>query len=188
MQHRHRLYAGQQGRHVWLAAMASSAVDGDRRLEQSHSLLRSTSARSVWSVHNRAATGPVPPSLHGPISAHEHPNAADKLARGATADDIIGNRIYAAWGVGDDGVLQILDRKKLLPPLAVVRAVHTRATRTTRRRRNWSRSLAGILYMSPDQGGHTSMPVFGLKPPSYQAFTRVPDARHRALGVRSDGR
>ena len=31
--------------------------------------------------------------------------------------------------------------------------------------------LAGILYMSPDQGGHTSMPVFGLKPPSYQAYT-----------------
>ena len=25
--------------------------------------------------------------------------------------------------------------------------------------------------MSPDQGGHTSFPVFGLKPPSYQDFT-----------------
>ena len=33
----------------------------------------------------------------------------------ATADDIIGNRIYAAWGVGDDGVMTIIDRKKLLP-------------------------------------------------------------------------
>ena len=63
------------------------------------------------------ATGPVPTSLHGAISAHEHPNAASKLARGATADDIIGNRIYAAWGVGDDGVMTIIDRKKLLPPL-----------------------------------------------------------------------
>src|SRR5262245_25924187 len=64
------------------------------------------------------ATGPVPPSLHGAISAHEHPNAANKLARAATADDIIGNRVYGAWGVGDDGVLTILDRKKLLPPLS----------------------------------------------------------------------
>jgi len=27
-----------------------------------------------------------------------------------------------------------------------------------------------ILYMSPDQGGHTSMPVFGLRPKSYQGF------------------
>jgi hypothetical protein len=30
---------------------------------------------------------------------------------------------------------------------------------------------AGILYMSPDQGGHTSFPVFGMKPPSYEDFT-----------------
>ena len=30
-------------------------------------------------------TGPVPPSLHGAISAHEHPNAAGKLARAGTA-------------------------------------------------------------------------------------------------------
>ena len=31
--------------------------------------------------------------------------------------------------------------------------------------------VAGILYMSPDQGGHTSFPVFGLRVPSYQNFT-----------------
>ncbi len=58
----------------------------------------------------------IPPSLHGPISAFEHPNAAGALARAAGPDDVIGNRIYMAYGVGDDGVLQILDRKKLLPP------------------------------------------------------------------------
>jgi hypothetical protein len=28
----------------------------------------------------------------------------------------------------------------------------------------------GYFTMSPDQGGHTSMPVFGLKPPSFQDF------------------
>jgi len=113
------------------------------------------------------ATGPNSTSLHGAISAHEHPNAAGRLARGATTDDVIGNRVYAAWGVGDDGVMQILDRKKLLPsPWGT-----------------WSGSadspseadllapLAGILYMSPDQGGHTSMPVFGLTPASYGKFT-----------------
>ena len=63
-----------------------------------------------------SGSGPVPPSLHGPISAYDHPNKAGALARAATADDVIGNRLYLAWGVGDDGVLQILDRKKLLPP------------------------------------------------------------------------
>lgn len=114
------------------------------------------------------ASGPLPTTLHGPISAHEHPNRDMKLARGATANDIVGNRIYLAWGVGDDGVLQILDRAKLLP------ASHGGS---------WSGSpdrpteaelvepVAGILYMSPDQGGHTSFPIFGLRPPSYQNFT-----------------
>src|SRR5262249_40269973 len=62
------------------------------------------------------ATGPVSTSLHGPISTFEHPQAGQPLARGAGPDDVIGNRIYTAWGVGDDGVMQILDRKKLLPP------------------------------------------------------------------------
>ena len=114
-----------------------------------------------------SGTGPVPPSLHGPISAHEHPNAAGALARAATPEDVIGNRLYLAYGVGDDGVLQILDRTKLLP--------HPYGT--------WSGNpddptdaeleapQTSILWMSPDQGGHTSFPVFGLKPKSYQDFT-----------------
>ena len=118
------------------------------------------------------STGPVATSLHGAISAHEHPNAGGKLARGATADDIIGNRVYGAWGVGDDGVLTILDRKKLLPAAyggTWVPATPDSADAPTEQ--ELIDPLAGILYMSPDQGGHTSMPVFGLKPPSYQAFT-----------------
>jgi hypothetical protein len=118
------------------------------------------------------STGPISTSLHGPISAHEHPFAANRLARGATADDIIGNRVYAAWGVGDDGVLQILDRKKLLPAAyggTWVPAKPDSADAPTEQ--ELIDPIAGILYMSPDQGGHTSFPVFGLKPPSYQAFT-----------------
>jgi hypothetical protein len=117
------------------------------------------------------STGPVSTSLHGAISAHEHPNAAGKLSRGATADDIIGNRIYAAWGVGDDGVLQILDRKKLLPPPNGTWVPATASSADAPTEEELIDPLAGILYMSPDQGGHTSMPVFGLKPPSYQSFT-----------------
>ena len=117
------------------------------------------------------ATGPVPPSLHGPISAYEHPDAANRLARGATADDIIGNRVYGAWGVGDDGVLTILDRKKLLPPLSGGRGGTYAGDPDQPTAADLEAALAGILYMSPDQGGHTSMPVFGLKPASYQAFT-----------------
>src|SRR5260370_27176163 len=114
------------------------------------------------------ATGPVPPSLHGPISAHEHPNAAGKLARGATADDVIGNRIYLAFGVGDDGVLQILDRKKLLPPS--LGGIWTGDPDTPSEADLLAPQLAR-LETSPHQAGHTSMPVFGLVPSSSQDFT-----------------
>jgi len=113
-------------------------------------------------------TSPVPTSLHGPISAHEHPRAADRLARGATADDVIGNRLYLAYGVGGDGVLQILDRKKLLPP-------SLGGTWTGHPDRPSEAELlepqVARLDMSPDQGGHTAMPVFGLEPAGYQDFT-----------------
>src|SRR6266403_1773460 len=114
------------------------------------------------------STGGVPNSLHGPISTFEHPQAGQSLARGAGPDDVIGNRIYLAWGVGDDGILQILDRKKLLPP-------SLGGTWTGDPDRPTEADLlapqTGILYMSPDQGGHTSMPVFGLTPASYAKFT-----------------
>jgi hypothetical protein len=115
------------------------------------------------------ATGPVSTSLHGPISAFEHPNAAGKLARAATADDVIGNRVYAAWGVGDDGVLQILDRKKLLP--VSLGGSWNGANPDTPTPAELEAPQVGILYMSPDQGGHTSLPVFGLQPASYAKFT-----------------
>ena len=110
--------------------------------------------------------GPNPPTLHGAISAFEHPNAAGKLARGAGPDDVIGNRIYAAWGVGDNGVLTVLDRKKLLPP------PHGTWIRTADNADSPSvpdllEPQTARLDMSNDQGGHTSFPVFGLKPKSY---------------------
>ncbi len=114
-----------------------------------------------------SGTGPVPPSLHGAISAHEHPNAAGKLARGATPDDVIGNRVYTAWGVGDNGVLQVLDRKKLLPfPYGTFSGNADNPTNA-----ELEAAQTSVLYMSPDQGGHTSMPVFGMVPKSYQGFT-----------------
>jgi hypothetical protein len=114
-----------------------------------------------------SGAGPVPTSLHGAISAFEHPNATGKLARGATASDIIGNRVYAAWGVGDDGVIQILDRKKLLPPPFGTFA----GDRNNPTNPQLESAQTGVVFMSPDQGGHTAMPVFGITPPSYGNFT-----------------
>ena len=115
-------------------------------------------------------TGTVPPGLHGPISAHDHPKAAQKLARAAGPDDIIGNRIYAAWGVGDDGIITILDRKKLLPPAYGGTWVGDPDSPTEADLIGPTSPTVGYFTMSPDQGGHTSYPVFGLTPPSMQSF------------------
>ena len=128
-------------------------------------------------------TGAVPNSLHGPISAHEHPRASQQLARGASAtNDIIGNRIYAAWGVGDDGVMTIIDRKKLLPfiddghggnkggtwvpagPNSADSPLETELIGPTS-------PTVGYYLMSPDQGGHTSRPYFTLRPASFARFS-----------------
>jgi hypothetical protein len=125
------------------------------------------------------ATGPVPNSLHGPISAFEHPQASQPLARAAGVNDVIGNRIYAAWGVGDDGIMTIIDRKKLLPaqyggtwtpgPGFVSGSTNADSPSEADLIGPTSPTVAYFM-MSPDQGGHTSMPVFGLKPPSMQRF------------------
>ncbi len=124
-----------------------------------------------------SGTGPVPTSLHGAISAHEHPNAAGKLVSGV---DVIGNRIYAAWGVGSNGVLQILDRNKLLP--AGYGGTFTGDPDNPTDAQLLSAQV-GRMDMSPDQGGHTSMPVFGVAPKSLQCSssacpgTPSPDVR-----------
>jgi len=123
------------------------------------------------------ASGAVPNSLHGAISTFEHPKKGQKLARGATADDVIGNRIYAAWGVGDDGVMTIIDRKKLLPPAyggTWVPATPNSADAPTEAELIGPNSPTVSYYlMSPDEGGHTAMPVFGLQPPSFQKFNEL---------------
>ena len=132
-------------------------------------------------------------SLHGAISAHDHPMAAQKLARG---QDVIGNRIYAAWGVGNDGIVSILNRDKLLPFISDghggnkggswVPGPGTSPGTTTADAPAESDLIGpasptvGYFMMSPDQGGHTSMPIFGLVPPSMQSFKDVNDPTNDA--------
>lgn len=115
-------------------------------------------------------TGVMPPTLHGPISAHDHPRASQPLTRARTIDDVIGNRIYAAWGVGDNGVMTILDRKKLLTTAYGGTYTGDPDKPTEADLIGPDSPVVGYFLMSPDQGGHTSMPVFGLKPPSMQSY------------------
>ncbi|PYM20381.1 MAG: hypothetical protein DMD78_21935 [Candidatus Rokuibacteriota bacterium] len=76
------------------------------------------------------STGDAPEGVHGPIAYRD--------------------RVYFAYGTGAKGVLQIVDRRKLLegPPAPT--------------RENLASPEIGRLVMNPDWGGHTSFPVLGI--------------------------
>jgi hypothetical protein len=79
------------------------------------------------------STGPVPSDLHGPIST------------GAK-----GNRVYFAYGPGGDGVIQIVDREKLLKgPKEPTDA-------------NLVYPQIARVDLPPDVGAHTAFPVLGV--------------------------
>src|SRR5947199_5970661 len=78
------------------------------------------------------STGPitVKHGVHGPI--------------------VLGNRVYFAYGTSGEGVLQIVDRQKLLSGPREPTAANLNAPEISR------------LWMSPNWGGHTSFPILGV--------------------------
>jgi hypothetical protein len=89
------------------------------------------------------STGTAPEGVHGPIALR--------------------NRVYFAYGTGAKGVLQIVDRDKLLAgdPQAADRFAPTPA--------NLLYPQIGRLDMSPAWGGHTSFPILGITVPRWAA-------------------
>jgi hypothetical protein len=93
------------------------------------------------------SAGPEPPEgVHGPIALRD--------------------RVYLAYGTGAKGVLQIVDRTRLLAgnpqgpdPLAPTRE-------------NLLYPQIGRLDMAPDWGGHTSFPVLGVPVADFAANAR----------------
>jgi hypothetical protein len=79
------------------------------------------------------ATGPVPTELHGPISTGPK-----------------GNRVYFGYGTSSYGILQIVDRDKLL---------HGPKEPTTE---NLLYPQVGRLDLGPDAGAHTAFPLLGM--------------------------
>jgi len=75
------------------------------------------------------STGPIPVEhgLHGPI--------------------VLGNRVYFAYGTSGEGMLQIVDRQKLLSGPKEPTAANLNAPEISR------------LWMSPNWGGHTAFPI-----------------------------
>jgi len=69
------------------------------------------------------------------------------------------NRVYVAYGTGNDGVVQILDRQKLLTDF-------TNPLNPTDE--EMLAPQVGYIVMSPDQGAHTTMPIFDVPVPGFQ--------------------
>ena len=80
------------------------------------------------------ATGPVPTDLHGPISTGPR-----------------GNRVYFGYGTGGNGVLQIVDRNKLLNgPKEPTDA-------------NLTYPQVARIDLPADAGAHTAFPMLGMQ-------------------------
>jgi hypothetical protein len=84
------------------------------------------------------ATGPVPTDLHGPISTGP-----------------AGNRVYFGYGTSKGGILQIVDRQKLL---------NGPGDPTNE---NLLYPQVGRLDLPPNVGAHTVFPVLGVEVPEF---------------------
>ncbi|MGE0450264.1 MAG: LVIVD repeat-containing protein [Vicinamibacterales bacterium] len=69
------------------------------------------------------------------------------------------NRVYIAYGTGNNGVISIVDRHKLLTEF-------THGVNPTPDELRGPE--VGSIRMSPDQGAHTTMPIFGVPVPGFQ--------------------
>jgi hypothetical protein len=106
-----------------------------------------------------SAPAPHPPGIHGPISA-----------------GVVKNRIYLAYGVGSDGVIQIVDRNKLL-----TNCVSPAPCASNPSKADLLLPQVAAINMSPDQGGHSSYPVFGVPLPRFQDFITKDEPTTRDL-------
>ena len=103
-----------------------------------------------WALDGQQPGGVIPPhftavpSIHGPIST-----------------GVSGNRIYFAYGTGDNGVMQIVDRSKLLPPPlgTGVACGSIASTLTAPACTDFKTAEVGRWIMNPVNGAHTSFPL-----------------------------
>ncbi|HZT62977.1 MAG TPA: hypothetical protein VFA36_07550 [Burkholderiales bacterium] len=101
--------------------------------------------------HEPGASGPVPSSLHGPISTGTK-----------------GNRVYLAYGANSRGVLQIVDREKLLSGPKEPTP------------ENLVYPQVAHLDFPPQFGAHTAYPMLGME---IAEFASDKDARKRDFVV-----
>jgi hypothetical protein len=91
-----------------------------------------------------------PGGVHGPISMGP-----------------VVNRVYLPYGVAANGVIQIVDRQKLLDGCKRAGAAPDCPTNPTQADLLYPQ--VGVIAMNPENGGHSSMPVLGVPIPQQQA-------------------
>ncbi len=102
------------------------------------------------------STGPVPTDLHGPISTGPR-----------------GNRVYFGYGTGGNGVLQIVDRNKLLNgPKEPTDA-------------NLVYPQIARIDLPADAGAHTAFPMLGMQLPEF-ANQKLRPGTAAAAGIEHD--
>jgi len=87
------------------------------------------------------ATGPVPTDMHGVMSTGPK-----------------GNRIYAGYGTSNNGMIEILDREKL---------IHGPKDPTDA---NLESPMVGRLDLPAEVGAHTTFPMLGVDVPNFKAW------------------
>ena len=100
-------------------------------------------------------TNVVPPGVHGPIVV--------STFKGQPV-----NRLYMPYGVGSNGIIQINDLTKVLPP-PYGNGVYANPRRPTDA--ELLQGQIGVIYMPGAEGGHSAMPLYGIKLKQYVNFT-----------------
>jgi len=122
-----------------------------------------------WALDGQQPGGVIPPhftsvpAIHGPISTG--PTGGAIAAAGANP-----NRVYFAYGVGSNGVMQIVDRSKLLPPAyggTGVTCGSIASTLIPTPCTDFQTAENGRLIMNPDNGAHTSWPLGEITVPDF---------------------
>src|SRR5207253_5602982 len=136
-----------------------------------------------WALDGQQPGGVPPPhftavpSIHGPISTGPNATTNPIYGTGATLD-----RVYFAYGTGSNGVMQVVDRTKLLPPpWGTGVPCGSAASSLTPPACNaasgdFKTAEIGRLVMNPDNGAHTSFPIGRITVPDFVTDTGNDDA------------
>jgi hypothetical protein len=99
-------------------------------------------------------TKTVPPGVHGPVVVSTFKGKAV-------------NRLYMPYGVGSDGIVQINDLTKVLPPpYGTGKYVDPFKPSDS----ELLQGQIGVIYMPGAEGGHSTVPIYGIPLKQYANF------------------